>query len=134
VNVPALPNAAHSLTFCATDAAGNACGEQTLSFTIDSAGPVTAANATSGRAGYAIALRFRVGDNLSPKATAIRIVVKNGRGTVVKTIRPTTRNTGTWYSAGWTPKAKGTYRYYVYAKDLAGNPQSETGSARVVVR
>jgi hypothetical protein len=134
VNVPALPNAAHSLTFCATDAAGNACGEQTLTFTIDSAGPVTAANATSGRAGHAIALRFKVGDNLSPKATAIRIVVKNGRGTVVKTIRPTTRNTGTWYSAGWTPKAKGTYRYYVYANDLAGNPQGETGSARVVVR
>ena len=100
---------------------------------IDSAGPVTAANATSGRMGYAIALRFKVGDNLSPKATAIRIVVKNG-DTVMKTLRPTTRNTATWYSAAWTPKAKGTYRYYVYAKDLAGNPQGEIGSARVVVR
>ena len=81
VNVPALPNAAHSLTFCATDCAGNACGEQTLSFTIDSAGPVTAAKRDQRSQGYAIALRYKVGDNLSPKATAIRIVVKNGGGT-----------------------------------------------------
>ena len=33
-----------------------------------------------------------------------------------------------------TPKAKGTYRYYVYAKDSAGNAQSKVGSAKVVVR
>ena len=52
----------------------------------------------------------------------------------MKTIRPTARNTATWYSAKWTPKARGTYRYYVYAKDLAGNAQSKVGSARVVVR
>ena len=30
-----------------------------------------------------------------------------------------------WHSAKWQPKAKGTYRYYVYAKDLAGNAQSK---------
>ena len=45
-----------------------------------------------------------------------------------------TRNTATWYSVRWKPKAKGTYRYYVYAKDLAGNAQSKVGSAKVVVR
>ena len=33
-----------------------------------------------------------------------------------------------------TPKATGTYRYYVYCKDLAGNPQRINGSASVVVR
>ena len=135
VSVPASPNARHTLTFHATDAAANSGADQMLSFTIDTTGPTTAGKAISGRRGRAVALRYKVADNLSPKATAIRIVVKNSRGNVtVKTIRPTARNTATWYAAKWTPKARGTYRYYVYAKDLAGNAQIKVGSARVVVR
>jgi hypothetical protein len=46
----------------------------------------------------------------------------------------TTRTSGAWYNVKWKPKAKGTYRYYVYAKDAAGNAQSRVGSAKVVVR
>ena len=49
----------------------------------------------------------------------IRIVVKNSRNVTVQTIRPTTRNTGTWYSVKWTPRARGTFRYYIYAKDIS---------------
>lgn len=41
---------------------------------------------------------------------------------------------GAWYWFTWKPKARGTYRYSVYAKDAAGNAQSRVGSARVVVR
>ena len=33
--------------------------------------------------------------------------MRNSRGAAVKTIRPTARNTATWYSAKWTPKAAG---------------------------
>ena len=134
VSVPASPNARHTLTFHATDAAANSCADQMLSFAIDSTGPTTAGKAISGRRGRAVALRYKVADNLSPKTTAIRIVVKNNRNVTVKTIRPTARNTATWYAAKWTPKARGTYRYYVYGRDLAGNAQSKIGSAKVVIR
>jgi len=134
VGVPLLPNAAHTLVYHATDVAANSCADKTLSFTIDTVGPITAGKATSGRKGRAITLRYRVSDNLSLKATAIRIVVKNSRGSAVKTFKPTSQNTTVWYSVKWTPKAKGTYRYYVYAKDLAGNGQSKVDSAKVVVR
>jgi hypothetical protein len=134
VLVPVLPNGAHTLVYSATDNAANASVQQTLSFASDTLGPTTAARSASGRKGRAIALRYKIADVLSPKATAIRIVVKNRRGTTVKTFRPTAKNTGTWYSVKWTPKAKGTYRYYVYAKDLAGNAQSRRGYAKVVVR
>jgi len=100
----------------------------------DTTGPVTAAQYASGRRGHAITLRYKIADALSHKATAIQVVVKNSHGTTITTIRPTTKNTATWYSVKWTPKAKGTFRYYVYAKDLAGNPQRIKGNAKVVVR
>ena len=38
------------------------------------------------------------------------------------------------YGSSWTPKASGTYRYRVSAKDLAGNGQRVAGSGKVVVR
>ena len=124
----------HTVKVSSTDNVGNEESPKELLVRIDTAGPATAAKATSGRRGRAVALRYKVADSLSPMATAIRIVVRNSRGDAVKTIRPTARSTATWYSARWTPKARGTYRYHVYAKDLAGNAQSRVGSARVVVR
>jgi hypothetical protein len=134
VSVPLLPNAAHTLSFSATDGAANSSPVQTVRFTCDSTGPVTAGKAVSGRVNRAIYLPYRITDNLSPKAKAIKIVVKNSRGKTVKTFLPAAKNTGTWYRAKWVPKAKGTYRYYVYAKDLAGNAQRTRGSAKVVVK
>jgi len=47
----------------------------------------------------------------------------------VQTFRPTTRATATWYAVKWKPKAKGTYRYSVYAKDVAGNGTSSCATA-----
>ena len=134
VNVPASPNARHSLTFHATDVAANSCADQTLSFTIDTTGATTAGRATSGRKGRKITLRYRISDNLSPKATAVKLVVKNRKGKVVKRFYLHTRTTGDWYSVKWRPRARGTYRYYVYGKDLAGNAQRKVGSARIRVR
>lgn len=51
---------------------------------------------------------------------------------MVKSFSLGEKSKATWYSVKW--KAKGTYRCYVYAKDLAGNAQSRVGSAKVVVR
>jgi photosystem II stability/assembly factor-like uncharacterized protein len=137
IDVPVTPNAAHTLTFNATDAAANSCADRTVHFTIDTTGPVTAGRAASGRVAKAVDLRYAVTDNLSPLVYAPKVVVKNARGRVVwtyKTGASTARKNGTWYGVKWRPKAKGTYRYYVYAKDTAGNAQSRVGSAKVVVR
>ena len=53
---------------------------------------------------------------------------------MVKSFTLGTKTTAKWYSVKWKPKAKGTYRYYVYGKDLAGNAQRKVGSAKVRVR
>jgi len=134
VEVSGAPDGIRVLTYHAIDDEGIESGECQLTLHIDAQGPVAAAKATSGRRGRAIVLRYKIADLLSPRAKAIRIVVKNSHGTTVKTIRPTTKATATWYSVKWTPKARGTFRYYVYAKDLAGNAQRIKGSAKVVVR
>ena len=61
-------------------------------------------------------------------------VHENRHGTTVRTFGPTAGNTATWYRVKWTPKARGTFRCYVNAKDLAGKTQLIRGSAQVVVR
>ena len=101
---------------------------------IDTTGPVTYARTNSGRQGHAVALRYMVADSLSPKVVSLRIVVRSSRGKAVGTVRPSTKDTAAWWSVKWTPKARGTFRYYVCAKDLAGNAQRRVGSAKVVVR
>ena len=123
----------HTVNYRSTDAAGNTETAKGVAVKIDTLGPVTAAKATSGRQGHATVLRYRVADALSPRATNIKIVVKNSRSVTIKTFRPTTKDTGSWHSVKWTPKARGAFRYYVYAKDLARNAQRIKGSAKVVV-
>ena len=88
VDVPVSPNRLHTLRYYATDAATNSCSEKVLSFTIDTSGPITYASATSGRKGHAIVLRYKFTDKLSPRATAIKIVVKNSRNVTIKTFLP----------------------------------------------
>jgi surface antigen len=138
VSVAALPNAQHVLAYYATDMAANASSEKTYNFWIDTLGPVTSAKYTIGRVNRRVALLYRETDALLPFTWCTRIVIKNGAGKVVKTWSQigilSLRNRGQWYSYTWIPRARGTYRYYVYAKDLAGNAQSKLGSAKVVVR
>lgn len=134
VGVPAVPNARHTLVYRATDALGTTCAEQTLSFAIDTRGPTTAGKRVGGRKGRKTVLRYRVADDLSPKAKAVTVVVRTARGKKVKTFTVGTRKTATWCSVTWVPRVRGAYRYYVYATDLAGNAQRRVGSARVVVR
>ena len=134
MSLPASPNGTHVLRYHATDLAGNASAEQQFTLHIDTTGPVTAAKGAEGRKGRYITLRYRIGDNLSPEATGIRITVKNARGREVTSFERARTNTGGWYSVKWKPKASGTYRYSVRALDLAGNAQSKVGSAKVVVR
>ena len=134
VVLPASPNATHTLTYQATDLAGNVSADQRLSVHIDTVGPTTAVKPASGHKGNAIALKCRVSDNLSPRATSVTLTIRNSHKKVVKTLKLGTEKVSAWYAVKWTPKAKGTYRYTVYAKDLAGNKQAKAGSAKITVK
>jgi len=124
----------HTLGYRSCDAAGNWEKAKTVTVKIDTTGPITLARSASGRKGHAIVLHYKISDALSPTATAVRLVVKNSHGKVVKRFSWASRTIATWYIVRWTPKAKGSYHYFVYGKDLAGNAQSKVGSARVVVK
>ena len=125
----------HTVAYRSVDAAGNTEQAKSLTVKVDTTGPITKAKLTYARVNHAVRLPYKATDNLSPKVKGVKVVVKNSHGTTVKTIWVSTaKYVNTWYSVSWTPKAKGTYRYYVYAKDLAGNAQSVRGSAKVVVR
>jgi hypothetical protein len=108
---------------------------QSVTVKVDTTGPVTKAKLTYAKVNRAVALSYKATDNLSPQVGGVKVVVKNSHGTTVKTISVSAlKNVNSWYSVKWTPKAKGTYRYYVYAKDLAGNAQSVRGWAKVIVK
>ncbi len=123
----------HLLTYQATDEVGNVSAEQSLSVHIDTIGPTTLARAAKGRKGRAIALKCLVRDNLSPQAKAVALTIRNSHGKFVKRFVLGTEPISTWCTVKWTPKAKGTYRYTITAKDLAGNRQTKAGSATVTV-
>ena len=132
VVLAASPN--HTLTYCATDKAGNVSAQQSLTVHIDTIGPTTHARSASGHKGKAIRLKYLAGDNLSPQVKAVTLTIRNAHKKVIKRFTLGTKTIYTWYSVKWTPKAKGTYRYTVTAKDLAGNTQSKAGSAKITVR
>jgi len=127
----------HTISYRSADLAvpANVESEQTCTVKIDTTGPTISTKNARGNVGRGIALKLCVDDALSPQATAITVVVRNARGTAVMLWTASgTRATGAWMSRGWTPRAKGTYRYYVSATDLAGNAQGKVGSAKVTVR
>lgn len=96
--------------------------------------PIDRREGDFGRRGHVIAVRYKVTDAVSSQAEAARLIVKNSRGVTVKSFACGTKATATWRSIKWTSKARGTFRYYVYAKDLGGNAQAKVGSAKVLVR
>jgi hypothetical protein len=101
---------------------------------IDTEGPVTwtQGGATVRRGGVAV-LRYRVDDALSETAAVtIRITGPTGRTVrVVKATRVTNRSAR---SRVRCTMPKGTYRFVVCARDLAGNTQTRMGRNRLVVK
>lgn len=100
----------------------------------DAVGPKTFATASSGRVGRVVPLRYRVTDDASRYTIATRVVVRNRAGKAVKRFDLGPRATGTWHSVKWRPQARGAYRFYVFAEDLAGHTQVRVGSTRVLVK
>ena len=101
----------------------------------DVTGPRTFAVAPStvSRGGGAL-LRYRVTDTQSATST-VTIKVTDGSGRTVATLRlgrQTTAAQHTWRFFCLLPR--GTYRYWVYASDEAGNPQTHVGSNTLTVK
>ena len=79
-------------------------------------------------------LRYRVTDAQSATAT-VTIRITDGYGRLVATLRlgrQTTATQHTWRFFCLLPR--GTYRYAVYARDEAGNPQTHVGSNTLTVK
>jgi lysophospholipase L1-like esterase len=103
---------------------------------LDTTPPVTRARKAVVRRGKVAALRFNVVDARPGSATAaVTILVNDATGMNVLTVRCGARKVDVRQLARFTCHLpRGEYRYFVYATDAAGNPQSHVGSAGLEVR
>lgn len=132
--VAASDNAVESFEFQALDKAGNASTVGTIELKMDSTKPQAYGKNASGKVNKPITLKYRLTDNLSPKAQAIYVNITKSNGDVVKKQKISgQKNMGTWYSFSWKPSKKGTYKYYVHGSDLATNT-SKTKAATITVK
>jgi len=102
---------------------------------IDTQGPSTVApRAARVRRGRYATLRYRVDDGLSPRArVTIRIATLDGR--TIRTFRLGGKAVNVTFGKRFRcDLAPRTYRFWVYARDLAGNRQTVAGRNRLVVR
>ena len=131
-----------TLYYKARDKAGRIEAQQSTSIKIDTRRPtVKAPKATNARRGATATLRYAVADTkpCAGKATVtIKVRAGNGKGKLVKTLKLGTRPAkGALQNAKLkVPKKwkRGTYRFYVYATDAAGNVQVRVAANRLVVR
>jgi hypothetical protein len=116
----------------------NRVGTASVTVNIDTTKPATdALNAVSVKRNKTAALKFRISEptNLSPRAdVVIKIKAKKG-GNTVKTISvPGATVNATQIARVKASFAKGSYKWYVYATDLAGNTQANVDSASLTVK
>jgi beta propeller repeat protein len=102
---------------------------------VDTEHPVTEAlNRAVVTRGHVATLHMMVREHLSPKAI-VAVVIRTRGGTVVKVLALGRRTTNKTLVAKFRCNlGRGVYRYSVRARDLAGNRQSKTGSALLIVR
>jgi hypothetical protein len=130
----------HKVKVWAQDINGNVEAQQTVTFEIvkDTVKPTTTARFAVVLRGRVATLKYRVNDPEPTKGTATVVIkVKNSAGKVVKTL---TAN-GVAVNAAKTKSFSvprtwktGTYKYYVYATDTAGNAQLKAGVNKLVVK
>jgi photosystem II stability/assembly factor-like uncharacterized protein len=129
----------YTLTYFATDNLAHEEWAHTLTFGIDTRRPTTKAPyAATARRGYSATLKYKVVEVGANGGTAtVTIKVKNRAGKVVKTLGPAVKTVNAILSWRFTvPRTwrAGTYRFYVYGRDAAGNRQANVASNRLLVR
>ena len=126
-----------SYKYRSSDAAGNVEVAKTFTVKVDTRQPTTwAPYATHVVRGRTATLKYDVEDAPPNGGTAtVTIRVKTLLGKVVKTLKLGVKPVNKLLSAKFhCTLAERTYKFFVYAKDTAGNTQSKLGSNRLVVR
>ncbi len=139
--VPALADhtmdGRHVVSYYSVDAAGNVEVAKTFVVRIDTRRPVPKAPYAAAVLRYRyVKLRCFVAD-AKPCAgrAALKILVRNRSGKIVRTLKCASVRTGVWLAPRFLCKLpRGTYRFYVYATDAAGNTQLKVASNRLTVR
>jgi hypothetical protein len=116
----------------------NRVGTASATVNIDTTKPHTdALNAVTVKKGKTATLKFRISEpaDLSPSAKVVLKVKANkgGRTPMTKTLNGVPMNARQTYSFKVTFK-KGSYKWYVYATDLAGNTQANIAKASFTVK
>jgi C1A family cysteine protease len=127
----------HTLYFHSVDMAGNPESDNSATVKIDTHHPTTKALvAVSANHRATATLTYKVVDAAPNGGTAtVTIKVKTLTGHVVKTYLLGTKNVDVTLSLRMLcALPRGTYRYWVYAKDSAGNAQSSAGYNKLVVK
>lgn len=129
----------HTCPYGATDDRVIVAPDQTITVNVDTRKPATAApSSAAARRGAAATLKYRVDDTTPCAGTAVvTIKIRNGAGTIVKTLRLGSKCVGTLRSARFTVPATWkacAYRFTVYATDAAGNAQAKAASNRLTVK
>ena len=124
----------HTVYYRAADNAGNVEATKSMKVRIDTKGPGCSATAAAGAIqGSRATLHYRVNEARSPKAD-VTIKVRTLSGKLVKSYHIGWRDTDEALTCriicSFSPK---TYRYLVYARDLAGNTQSHIGANTLTV-
>jgi hypothetical protein len=125
----------HVITYFATDVADNVEATQTLRVRIDTVKPMTRALNVARAHRYEFTnLRYRIVDS-APTCGRANVTIKIRRGAkLVRTLRLGVKPVNSTLSARVRANlAPGSYRYYVYARDLAGNTQSNVASNRLII-
>lgn len=124
----------HTIQYFSTDNAGNVEQTKRCTVSIDTLGPITVASRASGTKRRYVNLSYRVKDVLSPLAN-VTIRIKSGSGAVVKTVTAKgVRTNRALTKRILLSMPAGAYRFFVYARDLAGNTQTVVGSSLLTVR
>ena len=117
---------AHVVTYYATDVAGNVEVAQVLKVNLDTSKPTTKAPySAKAKRHHTATLKYQINDAAPNGDTAkVIIAIKDSRGNVVKMLnlgQPVNTPLAASFTCSLRP---GTYTFYVYATDTAGNRQA----------
>jgi photosystem II stability/assembly factor-like uncharacterized protein len=127
----------HDIAFRGVDAAGNHGAKDSIRVMVDTHAPTTLApSAASVKRGGTVSFKFKIKDP-APNAGWASLIVKIRKlnGKLVGTSKSARVDVNKALSLPvHCTLPRGRYRFYVCAKDAAGNAQSKTGSNRLTVR